>query len=264
MFLGQMASFLQDSVKSVLSRRSWRGCSHLMRFYISVAASPLHECNCPPLTLRLFIRFIGHSASRITCWSCRAQTGHGSEFYWPDTQLDLGAHRLWASYLGNCNCISYLSHTYSRLFLQYIWCQLNSDVLSVHHPWRSYSRHDGSCVYGSRYLFQQLVSLQWLCTILNLSSGRTTTFSLLEGIIQVSQLIGSVIGSSLMMLGIAVPFYFVVPLACLSIPLAFSLPGRSANAHTEPADSPAQEDLDGYIRILRSGRNRASSNVDTE
>ena len=48
------------------------------------------------------------------------------------------------------------------------------------------------------------------------------------------------------MLGIAVPFYFVVLLACLSIPLAFLLPGRSANASTERAESPAEEDLDDH------------------
>ena len=85
-----------------------------------------------------------------------------------------------------------------------------------------------------------------MCTISNLPSGRTTTFSLLEGIIQVSQLTGPVIGSSLLVLGIAVPFYFVVPLARLSIPLASLLPGRSANDYMERADSLAQEDLDGH------------------
>ena len=127
--------------------------------------------------------------------------------------------------------MSYSSHTFLRLFLRCIEGQINSTVLSVHRLWRSYSCHDGACVYRSRHLFQQSVSLQWLCTISNLPSGRTTTFSLLEGIIQVSQLIGSVIGSSLLMLGIAVPFYFAVPLACLSIPLAFreevQMPTRS-------------------------------------
>ncbi len=46
------------------------------------------------------------------------------------------------------------------------------------------------------------------------------------------------------MLGIAAPFYFVVPLACLSIPLAILLPRRTADAYTEREDSPAQEDLD--------------------
>ena len=45
------------------------------------------------------------------------------------------------------------------------------------------------------------------------------------------------------MFGIAAPFYVLVPLACLSIPLAFLLPARSANAYTERENSPAQEDL---------------------
>ena len=48
------------------------------------------------------------------------------------------------------------------------------------------------------------------------------------------------------MLGIAAPFYFVMLLACLSIPLAILLPGRSANAYTERQDSPAQEEMDDH------------------
>jgi MFS family permease len=56
---------------------------------------------------------------------------------------------------------------------------------------------------------------------------RTTTFSLLEFSIQMGQLIGPIIGSALLLLGLYQPFYFVFPMAMLSVPLALLLPPRS-------------------------------------
>ncbi|KAA6412999.1 MAG: hypothetical protein FRX48_02742 [Lasallia pustulata] len=59
------------------------------------------------------------------------------------------------------------------------------------------------------------------------TENRTATFSVLEAVIQVSQLIGPIIGSSLLMLGIYVPYYFIFPVALLSIPLTLCLPHRA-------------------------------------
>ena len=62
-----------------------------------------------------------------------------------------------------------------------------------------------------------------------MSRGSTATFSVLEAVIQVSQLIGPIIGSSLLMLGIYVPFYFMFLVALLSIPLTLCLPHRASS-----------------------------------
>ncbi|KAJ4367023.1 hypothetical protein N0V83_007553 [Neocucurbitaria cava] len=65
------------------------------------------------------------------------------------------------------------------------------------------------------------------------TKDRTTTFSILELAIQIGQLVGPVIGSALLMVGIYPPFYFVFSISILSIPLALSLPagGRKERTH---------------------------------
>jgi MFS family permease len=60
---------------------------------------------------------------------------------------------------------------------------------------------------------------------LSYTKCRTATFSLLEGLIQISQLLGPAVGASLLTLGgVFKPYYFTIPLALLSIPLALLLP----------------------------------------
>ena len=74
----------------------------------------------------------------------------------------------------------------------------------------------------------------------------------MEGVIQVSQLLGPVIGSSLLMLGIYVPFYPVFVLACLSIPLALLLPEESRLSHIERSPSERCKHSDG-LTVRREG-----------
>ena len=65
----------------------------------------------------------------------------------------------------------------------------------------------------------------------------------MEGIIQVSQLLGPVIGSSLMMIGLYTPFYFAFPIAFLQIPLILCLPSGKRAISTDRKDTPEQEAL---------------------
>lgn len=63
----------------------------------------------------------------------------------------------------------------------------------------------------------------------------TAILSVLEAVVQISQLIGSIIGSSLLMLGVYAPFYFIFPVALLSIPLTLYLPhGATSDDSIEP------------------------------
>ena len=49
-------------------------------------------------------------------------------------------------------------------------------------------------------------------------------FSLLEAVDPAAQFIGPIVGSSLLMLGVEVPFYFVFPVASIALPLILLLP----------------------------------------
>ena len=51
------------------------------------------------------------------------------------------------------------------------------------------------------------------------------------------------------MFGIAPPFYFVVPLALLSVPLVVLLPPRSGNAYIEPNVNAIQQGLDNHREV---------------
>jgi hypothetical protein len=71
----------------------------------------------------------------------------------------------------------------------------------------------------------------------------TATFSLLEGIIQISQLVGPVIGSSLLMIGLYIPYYFAFTVAIMQIPLVLCLPSGKQSDLTTRKDIPEQETL---------------------
>ncbi|KAL2869468.1 major facilitator superfamily domain-containing protein [Aspergillus lucknowensis] len=76
------------------------------------------------------------------------------------------------------------------------------------------------------------------------TKDRVTTFSLLEGLIQISELVGPIIGASLLLQGIFTPYYFIFPLALLSLPLTLFLPSRGLHPDSQPTDgiqSPAPE-----------------------
>jgi len=66
---------------------------------------------------------------------------------------------------------------------------------------------------------------------------------MMEGIIQVSQLLGPVIGSSLMMIGLYTPFYFAFPVAILQIPLILCLPSGKQAISTGQNNTPERETL---------------------
>lgn len=87
------------------------------------------------------------------------------------------------------------------------------------------------------------------CPVCSLTCGCSTgTFSILEALIQISQLIGPIIGSSLLMLGVYVPFYFIFPATFISIPLTLCLPHRATcDNSTEPL-------LSGQESYVRCGR----------
>ena len=51
------------------------------------------------------------------------------------------------------------------------------------------------------------------------------------------------------MFGIAPPFYFVIPLALLSVPLVVLLPPRSSNAYIEPNVNAIQQGLDNHREV---------------
>ncbi|PSN59644.1 MFS general substrate transporter [Corynespora cassiicola Philippines] len=85
------------------------------------------------------------------------------------------------------------------------------------------------------------------------TKNRTTTFSLLEFTIQLAQLAGAAIGPAFLLLGVYPPFYFVFPIALLSIPMALLLPsgGRSDRSRKRRAsNTSSSEQAEESDRLL--------------
>jgi hypothetical protein len=84
---------------------------------------------------------------------------------------------------------------------------------------------------------------------------------MLELCIQIAQLVGPVVGSALLLLGPYIPFYFVFPIAILSIPLALLLPpggreGRYVKSRTTEYCAASQSPAETEGLLNSEGHNR--------